>query len=305
MKISIIIPTKDRPQLVIETLNAVANAVKGVDNEVLVVNDSEKPLILPDTLTNVVTVLRNPKAGVASARNFGAKNATGELLLFIDDDMLIQAEDIQTTFRLHQKYQRCCINLNWIYPPERSAKIAQTPFGRYLIHYGFTSLKGWNRGNDWNDEELFVTHGITSQYLSMAKRDFNESGGYNEVFPHAGFEDYEFAKRLQVLGFTFYIYPKSRLFHNESDRLDINAWLDRRRRGGATRKVAVGLGYQEVAISYSFTKKIILNVLSFFSPLIQFVVRRLPNKTAFDSIYFRIVNILLTVAIYEGYNSKK
>ncbi|MDJ1504100.1 glycosyltransferase family 2 protein [Xanthocytophaga agilis] len=305
MKLSIIIPTKDRPQLVIETLTAVVRAVKKVDNEILVVNDSEKPLILPDALTNVVTVLRNPKAGVASARNFGAKNAIGELLLFIDDDMLIQAEDIQTTLGLHQKYQRCCINLNWIYPPERSARIAQTSFGRYLIHYGFTSLKGWNRGNDWNDEEIFVTHGITSQYLSMTKKDFEESGGYNEIFPHAGFEDYEFAKRLQALGFIFYIYPKSRLFHNESDRLDLNAWLDRRRRGGATRKVAVGLGYQEVAIYYSFTKKIILNVLSFSSPLLQFVVRILPNKPAFDSIHFRIVNILLAVAIYEGYNSKK
>lgn len=284
-----------------QTVSAVYEAIQGIDGEIILVNDSSHPVSLPHYLSNFVQVLQNPKAGVASARNFGAQQAQGDLLVFIDDDMLINPEDIQTTLALHQKYQKCCINLNWIYPPEQIQRIQNYPFGRYLIHYGFTSLKGWNRGNYWNDQEIFATTGITSQYLSITKEDFVASGGYNEVFPYAGFEDYEFGKRLQQQGFTFYIYPLSRIFHNEADRLDIQAWLDRRRRGGKTRKVAANLGYSEVALTYPFWKVQVLRLLKVFEPSFLCIIAAFPENLLIDPIRFRLINLLLASAIFEGY----
>ncbi len=303
MKLSIIIPTKDRPQLIGQTLSAIYEAIQGIDSEIILVNDSVHPVQLPQMMASFVQVLQNPKTGVASARNFGAQQAKGELLLFMDDDMLIKPENVHTTLALHQQYQKCCINLNWIYPPEQIKRIQKYPFGRYLIHYGFTSLKGWNRGNYWNDDELFATNGITSQYLSISKKDFWASGGYNEMFPYAGFEDYEFGKRLQQQGITFYIYPLSRLFHNEADRLDIRAWLDRRWRGGRTRKVAAGLGYSEVVLVYPFWKKQILCLLKLLRPIFLFIIAKFPEMQSIDPIRFRLINLLLATAIFEGYTS--
>ena len=304
LKLSVVIPTKDRNLILAQTLLAACEALKGVDSEIIVVNDSDTPVEMPFPLPANVRVMRNPKSGVASGRNYGAKLATGSLLLFLDDDMLVAPADIQTTLRLHEEYDRCFINLNWVYPPQLLNQIEKNLFGRYLVHYGFTSLKGWNRGNHWDDNRLFATNGITSQYLSVRKTDFDASGGYNEAFPHAGFEDYEFAKRLQQQGFAFYIYPQSKLLHNETDRQSIEAWLDRRRRGGQTRRVAAELGHAEVALHYPSWKNGVLQLLSACKKAMLFVIKKLPDKPIFDRVGFKLINILLAVSIHEGYNRK-
>ena len=220
----------------------------------------------------------------------------------MDDDIIANADAIATTLRLHETRQWCCVNLNWIYPPALTSQIQQTSFGRYLIHYGFTTLKGWNRGNHWDEYDLFATDGITSQYLSMRKQEFDLSGGYNEVFPHAGFEDYEFAKRLRQQGFAFYIYPQSSLWHNETDRQSINLWLDRRRRGGQTRRVAAELGHSEVVLHYPAWKSVLLYTTGALKPVLLAMISALPGFLILDKLKFKLIGLLLAEAIFKGYN---
>ena len=83
--ISIIIPTKDRETIFEKTLYSALKAVEGYDIEIIVVNDSkEHKVLLKDKYPNVI-VVDNPKEGVASARNLGARIAKSDLLLFFDD----------------------------------------------------------------------------------------------------------------------------------------------------------------------------------------------------------------------------
>lgn len=305
MEISIIIPTKDRKDILSKTLGNACVAMAGTEGEIIVINDSKTTSVeIPPLYKDKVSVFNNPVSGVASARNLGASKAKADLLLFLDDDMLISQENIRTTLQLHQAYKNCCINLNWIYPPELTDKISETQFGRYLIHYGFTSLKGWNRGEYWNDRQLFKVNGITSQYLSMEKKVFIKAGGYNETFPHAGFEDYEFAQRLKQQEIDFYIYPLSMVYHNEEDRLQVEAWLQRKKRGGETRRVAVEMGFKQVALSYSFAKSTTLKCITLCSPFLILLAALVPNIQFLDIIYFKIINILLAAVIFEGYTFK-
>ena len=95
----------------------------------------------------------------------------------------------------HKKYPGSCINPNWVYPPELISTIQQTQFGRYLIAFGFTTGKGWYNNSSWNDHQIFESYGITSQFLLLSKFLFDKAGGYDERFPHSGFEDFDFAKR--------------------------------------------------------------------------------------------------------------
>jgi glycosyltransferase involved in cell wall biosynthesis len=300
VELSVIIPTKDRDDVFSRTLQSVCEALRDVAAEVIVVNDSKTRTVVPDpAYASHVTVLNNPKSGVASARNLGAAHARGRLLLFLDDDMLVSRENIQATLQLHRLYANCCINLNWIYPPELTSTIQKEPFGRYLIHYGFTSLEGWNRGASWDANGLFPTEGITSQYLSMERAVFVASGGYTEGFPHAGFEDFDFAKKLKKEAVDFYIYPLSIAYHNETDRLNLPAWLARKERGGETRRVAVAMGHQELALHYGTFKKAALHGIAWFAPCLPLVLKLAP-----DALYFRIINILLATAIYKGYTKR-
>jgi GT2 family glycosyltransferase len=215
--------------------------------------------------------------------------------------MLVFAENFDSLVALTKDIPDSCINLNWIYPPDIQQKISGYAFGRYLIHYGFTTLKGWNRDNYWNDTELFETNGITSQFLYMSKNTFQKAGGYTESFPYAGFEDYDMAQKLKGQQIKFYIYPLSTCWHNELDRLTPESWLERKKRGAETRKHAVQRGYKNLELHYHFLKSGFYSFLAVLKPLIFCMLRRIPNQKSFDFIYFRCINLLLGTVVYEGY----
>lgn len=306
MKLSIIIPSKERELVLSTTLRKAYESIKDIEAEIIVVNDSKTTNITIDPdISHKVNVLQNSKDGVASARNLGASHAKGDLLLFLDDDMWIREDNLYTTIKLHQSMKHCCINFNWEYPPDLNHEIKRTQFGRYLHYYGFTTLKGWCKGQFWDDQKIFPTDGITSQYLSIAKNDFWRTRGYNEKFPHAGFEDHALYKALMDNKIQPYVYPLSMVYHNEADRMHVKAWLARKQRGGETRRVAVEMGYHEVAIKYNMLKKTAYRLLKIFKPALYNTLAVIPNLQLFDPLYFRIVNLLLGTVSYEGYTNKR
>ena len=301
MKVSIIIPTKHREEILQHSLQYAVKAIENLDAEIIVVNDGDKAILIPDEWTSAVNVVKNPKSGVASARNFGAANAKSGLLIFMDDDMLIHENAVKRAIELVTEQRT--ININWVYPPELLTEILQTKFGRYLHHTGFTTLKGWNDGKPWNDNELFENHGVTSQFLAIRKRTFELVDGYDETFPHAGFEDYDFAKRLKEKGIRFFVWPLDTIYHNETDRQELKSWLDRKRRGGETRKHAVLRGNKELALHYAGVKKIILFFLVLTKSIWMLLLDLLPHSRRVDRFYEKIANVLLATAIFEGYTS--
>ncbi len=84
IRFSVIVPTHNRPRQLRDCLTALAQQEFPRDQyEVIVVDDgSEPPVEVPDG----VTLLRQPNAGPAAARNAGARAARGEWLAFTDDD---------------------------------------------------------------------------------------------------------------------------------------------------------------------------------------------------------------------------
>jgi GT2 family glycosyltransferase len=280
------------------------DAVKGTDAEVIIVNDGDKEIELPEKW-NQVKVISNQKHSVASARNAGARAASGNILIFLDDDMLIHKQALHKMISLSDQYPGSTININWVYPPALLNELLNTKFGRYLHHYGFTTLKGWNTGEPWDEHNLFENIGITSQFIAIKKSVFEDTGGYDESFPHAGFEDYDFSKRLKTKGVRHMVWPKDTVYHNETDRHDLRSWLQRKERGGETRKHAVLRGNTELELHYTGIKKIILQFLSVTENFWIAVLNALPNLSIFDGVYGRLVNILLATSIFKGYTKIK
>ena len=80
--ISCIIPTCDRNDLLIESLYSVMNQTHK-PNEVIVVNNGGKEVVLPEHLEKMTEVHNIiPYAGVAQARNFGAILSSSDYLAF-------------------------------------------------------------------------------------------------------------------------------------------------------------------------------------------------------------------------------
>ena len=89
-QISIIIPTtSDRELIFSRTLINAVEAVRHINAEILVINDTQGycPPI-PET-ASVVSIFNNPGKGVAAARNYGASLASADLLLFLDKFYII------------------------------------------------------------------------------------------------------------------------------------------------------------------------------------------------------------------------
>lgn len=88
MKISCIIPTYNRSELLLEALSSVCKQ-SVLPFEIILINNGENKLSLPNDLLSRVTVYDIvPHAGVSQARNFGAVSAKGDYLAFLDDDDL-------------------------------------------------------------------------------------------------------------------------------------------------------------------------------------------------------------------------
>jgi glycosyltransferase involved in cell wall biosynthesis len=90
-RVSVVIPTYRRHDMIIDTLNSVfLQTFK--DFEVIVVNDGSPDqtaqLLAPLAASGRIRYLEQPNQGQAAARNRGLAEATGEFIAFLDDDDL-------------------------------------------------------------------------------------------------------------------------------------------------------------------------------------------------------------------------
>ncbi len=301
-QISIVVPSMLGEQT-IKTFDSISTSTEGLNVEVIVVNDNKEALPPYQKYSNFVFI-NNPKSGVASARNFGAKKASSELLLFIDDDMIITKESILHAIHFPVEHKEATLNIEWEYPEFLISRIKQNNFGRYLIKNGFTSMRGWASEWSWKDDSVFDIDRGASYFLLISKKTFEEVGGYNEHFPFAGFEDHDFCQRVVDSGIQSYVSTKLKIYHNEETKVDIDSWMVRKLNGSKTRKIAVNLGYKELELHYSFIKKLIFNMMKpAYKPYLWFL-KKFPSFRWFDGLFFKLVNIALALSIYIGYTIK-
>lgn len=307
VEISFIIPTYNRTKQANDCIKAILSS-NLINIEIIVINDYKLNdfILEDDNLNHLVRVYNNPKKGVASARNLGAKKSSSPLLIFVDDDIIVNDKSIKEGIIFLNNTVNSTYNANWVYPPQTVEEMKKKSFGRYLEHYGYSSLEGWyNDPKTWKKNSLINAPFVTSQFWAIKKQDFETIGGYNEIFPHAGFEDYDISIRMQKMGYTNFIDTSVCVYHNEFDRLIPVNWLERKRRGAETRVVAIELGYKDLEIRYSFIKKIILLASKIFRFILLFIINRFPNIRGFDFVYFKLMNILLATYIYIGYTTNK
>jgi glycosyltransferase involved in cell wall biosynthesis len=88
-QVDVVVPTRDRPELLRQTVDAIlAQDYEGVVRVIVVFDQSEPDLTLvrADPLRPVLVVTNNRKPGLAGGRNTGLLASSGELVAFCDDD---------------------------------------------------------------------------------------------------------------------------------------------------------------------------------------------------------------------------
>lgn len=300
--ISIIIPTYNRNQLLVDHLTHLHRELEGLTYEVIVINDFKQGNVeLPEALSEY-RIVNNPKSGVASARNLGASLATYDWLLFVDDDMKMNRHNVETYLTHFDKDKTAfTVNLDWKYSDATDQQLTTTSFGRFLLSISYNNLAGWNNLKAWPVIGVIDHNGLASCNLLISKALFQQSEGYNEQFSHAGAEDFEFSQRISQMGVKTQIDTRSQMIHNELDRLTKTAWFRRKYQAGITNRIAYDLGYNEVLIpnQWKFRSPRITNGIC---KSILFVTE--PFRFL-DPMSFLCYRALLGQALHAGFHDKK
>jgi GT2 family glycosyltransferase len=301
--LSIIIPTRERETILWQSVACLADVVRHIPHEIIVINDSSSPLsaaLLPKL--QAIPFLKCLDAGgngVAKARNLGVKTASHEMILFMDDDVLINKQALDRLIQFSEQSPGDILMPDWKYPDELNSKLATTAFGRFLQAEELNRFRGYRRKLVWKEQQTFEVEAIANFLVLLRKSDFLLAGGYNESFPFAGGEDTELSVRLAKNGARFFIDSSICVLHNESDRGDLQNWLARKERSGHTARTMSKLGFPEAAIRYDIRRSIPFTIIyRLRGLLIPLIVSK--NGLS-DLMKFRLIHLLIGAHIHHGY----
>ncbi|MEG4489070.1 glycosyltransferase family 2 protein [Microcoleus sp. D2_18a_B4] len=239
--VSVIIPTHNRSSSLRRALDALHSQTYPIDLiEVIVVADS----CIDDTLA----MLQDYKApfklhaievncrSAAIARNTGAASATGQLLLFLDDDIEALPPLVESHVRAHR---------------ERPGSAVMGPYPPKL--HGGTRLFDVEVRSWWEDKfyqmsqpgHRFTYKDLLSGNLSLDAELFARLDGFDSAFGNCGGEDYEFGVRLLKADVPFVVAAEAVGYHYEHETNNLDRSFRRFRQEGRS-DVLIGQRHPEL-----------------------------------------------------------
>lgn len=237
--VTVVIPTFQRPEALERTLRSLAAVSYRGMFEVIVVDDGSKgstgrtiERIKREEPRPQLQFYEQENSGAASARNRGATAAEGEILVFLDDDMLVAPDHLDRhVAHLGSPDTKRVVNGHWEFAPEVRHELERSSFGRFRLW-----LESWVKTGiemEYVDTNLLKPSMLTACNLGIRREDFLDLGGFDESFPAAGSEDQDFAVRATLAGFDF-IYDKRIVLSHLDQRTNLTDFSRRVRQGAFT-----------------------------------------------------------------------
>ncbi|MEG3846472.1 glycosyltransferase [Microcoleus sp. herbarium19] len=239
--VSIIIPSHNRSSSLRRAMEALHSQTYPIDlMEVIVVADS----CIDDTLA----MLQEYKApfklqaievncrSAAIARNTGAAAATGELLLFLDDDIEAMPLLVESHARAH------CL---------RPGSAVMGPYPPKLqggTRFFDVEVRAWWEEKFYQmsrSDHRFHYQDLLSGNLSLDADLFARLDGFDSAFGNCGGEDYEFGLRLLKADVSFVLAPEAVGYHYEHETNNLDRSFRRSRQEGRA-DVLIGQRHPEL-----------------------------------------------------------
>lgn len=245
-KVSIIIPSKDNPKILKMCLASIFKYTEYKNYEIIIVdngsNDANKKEIEEAVALysgqgedKIKYVYQPMEFNFSRMCNIGADAATGEFLLFLNDDIEV-SESVDTS-----PYFKVYVN-RWLSILLGQAQLAHTgavscklyyPNGNTIQHAGVVNLPigpahclygGSDSFNYYYGRNLleYDFSSVTGACLMLDRKKFDEAGGFDEGFPVA-YNDVSLCFRLVELGYYNVVRNDVVLIHHES----VSRGLDR------------------------------------------------------------------------------
>ena len=203
-------PSSSTISVVIPAYNAsgtIARCLEGIFRcdpppfEVVVVDDGSED----DTVTlangfpcTVVPMEEN--RGPAAAKNRGARQARGEILLFVDADVVLPPDAIAIVAGIFENHAEVH-GVQGIYSTDEIGESVFSIFQQFYYSYYFQRIS-----------ENYV-HIVSTWTVALRAESLRAAGGFNESYPRPTAEDEELGYRFGRLGYAIWLAKDLRVVH--------------------------------------------------------------------------------------------
>jgi glycosyltransferase involved in cell wall biosynthesis len=208
--ISVIIPTRNRLGLLKRVLTALEKQSLNTSFfQVIIIDDgstdgTEAFLNIYQEIADInvrYTYKELHNAGIA--RNEAVSQADGEILLFLDSDLIPQENVVEKHLNFHTKQKG---DLNVL--------LGEVKVDRQLINATQARLSNWSLKNHKNKIQQVDWWKYHTGNTSIYKKLFNKVGGFSREFSGATLEDTELGYRMFKQGACFYYDPSILTIHH-------------------------------------------------------------------------------------------
>ena len=199
-RISVVMPVYNAGKLLGECLEAL-RASEGVSYEILVVDDSSTDDSREVAQAHGARVIPSGgRLGPAGARNRGAEQARGEILFFVDSDVVIKPDTLRGLAEAFDRDPRLDGAIAVQAPAMRLENICSR-YKNLWMYYTYARLAG-------EDVPLFYTTAA-----AIRRRVFVEAGGFDGNYTNPNVEDTDFGQKLARLGYRVRVLPTLEVEH--------------------------------------------------------------------------------------------
>lgn len=191
--VSVIIPAHNAARFIEPCLRAVLDTAEAREWEIIVVDDgsTDETSSLAASF-GVRTVRHEQPLGAAAARNHGARVSQGEILVFLDSDVVVPADTLRKLVeRLRQS------------PTIHATGAHASP--RNLSPSWSSHFVGLRHSQAFYCQQMHDIVGVScfqSECGAVRREVFDRSGGFPEKYSHAGMEDYAFGHEMERLQYV-------------------------------------------------------------------------------------------------------
>ncbi len=227
--VSVIIPSKDNPQILDKCLESIENTTGNKPVEIIVVDNGscQEHRVVVEAMCKFITERTNGRMACyyiyapmefhfSNMCNLGAKQATGEYLLFLNDDVeAVEAGWLENMLSEALKPYTGAVGMKLLYPDcnhIQHAGIVNLPMGPvHKMQFAEDSKVYYDRRN----KGIHNVCAVTGACLMMRKQLFLKLGGMSEELPVA-FNDVELCFHAAEEGYYNVVCCDSFMIHHES-----------------------------------------------------------------------------------------
>lgn len=223
MKLSIIILNYKTPELSLQCIRSIQENAPDVLHEILLVDNSPGHTLGKfNDLSGINVLPTTHNGGFAYGNNIGIRESTGEYILLLNPDIIVQRDAITTLLHFLETHQdvgmvaprltrpdgslqlSCSRFPDWKMPFIRRTPVGRTPFGKkYEYWYGL---------HDWNHKTEKDIDWVVGAAMMVRRRAIDDAGLLDEHF-FMYVEDIDWCRRFWEKNWRVAYVPQASMIH--------------------------------------------------------------------------------------------